>query len=73
MESQFERIQGRRFRSPDGAERYLVDEALLNALAERLGGELAEPLKHRGPKSALHDHLGDAKEASLRTEVQTYR
>jgi ubiquinone/menaquinone biosynthesis C-methylase UbiE len=45
MESQFERIQGRRFRSPDGAERYLVDEALLNALAERLGGELAEPLK----------------------------
>src|ERR1700681_1007998 len=27
MESQFERIQGRRFRSPDGAERYMVDEA----------------------------------------------
>jgi tellurite methyltransferase len=45
MESQFERIQGRRFRSPDGAERYLVDEALLDSIAERLGGELAEPLK----------------------------
>jgi tellurite methyltransferase len=45
MESQFVRIQGRRFRSPDGAERYLVDEALLVSLTERLGGELAEPLK----------------------------
>jgi tellurite methyltransferase len=45
MENQFIRIQGRRFRSPDGAERYLVDEAILNSIAERLGGELAEPLK----------------------------
>jgi SAM-dependent methyltransferase len=45
MESQFVRIQGRRFRSPDGAERYMVDEALLASLAERLGGELTEPLK----------------------------
>ena len=45
MESQFERIQGRRYRSPDGSERYLVDEALLGSLAERLGGELADPLK----------------------------
>ena len=45
MESQFKRIQGRRFLSPDGAERYLVDEALLGSLTERLGGELAEPLK----------------------------
>ena len=45
MESQFERIQGHRFRSPDGAERYLVDAAMLSALTERLGGKLAEPLK----------------------------
>jgi tellurite methyltransferase len=45
MESQFLRTEGRRFRSPDGAERYLVDEAQLNSLAERLDGELAEPLK----------------------------
>jgi ubiquinone/menaquinone biosynthesis C-methylase UbiE len=45
MESQFKRIHGRRFQSPDGGERYLVDEALLNSLAERIGGELAEPLK----------------------------
>jgi SAM-dependent methyltransferase len=45
MESQVERIQGRRYRSPDGAERYLVDEAMLGSIAERLGGELADPLK----------------------------
>ena len=45
MEDQFVRIQGRRFRSPDGAERYMLDEALLTSLTERLGGELAEPLK----------------------------
>jgi len=45
MESQVERVQGRRYKSPDGAERYLVDEALLNSHTERLGGELADPLK----------------------------
>ncbi len=45
MESQFRRVHGRRFQSPDGAERYLVDEALLGSITERLGGELADPLK----------------------------
>jgi len=45
MESQFEQVHGRRYKSPDGAERYLVDAALLDALTERLGGELADPLK----------------------------
>lgn len=45
MESQFEQIEGRRYRSPDGGERYLVDEALLIALTQRLGGELADLLK----------------------------
>ena len=45
MESQFKRVQGRRYLSPDGAERYLVDAALLDSLTERLGGELVEPLK----------------------------
>lgn len=45
MESQVQRIQGRRHRSPDGSERYLVDEALLASIADRLGGELADPLK----------------------------
>ncbi len=45
METQVRRIQGRRYKSPDGSERYLVDEALLASLAERLGAELADPLK----------------------------
>lgn len=45
MENQVARIQGRRFRLPDGTDRYLVDEALLNSFAERLGAELVEPIK----------------------------
>jgi tellurite methyltransferase len=45
IESQVVRIQGCRFRSPDGVERYLVDEALLGLLADRLGGEPLDPLK----------------------------
>ena len=45
MERQMEHIQGRRYRSPDGAERYLVDEAMLASLAQKLGAELADPIK----------------------------
>ncbi len=45
MESQVKRIQGRRHWLPDGSERYLVDEALLGSTTERLGAELADPLK----------------------------
>lgn len=45
MESKVERIQGRRFKSPDGSERYLVDEALLVSHTQRLGAELADPIK----------------------------
>ena len=45
MESHVERIQGRRHRSPDGSERYLVDEELLDAATKRLGAQLADPLK----------------------------
>jgi ubiquinone/menaquinone biosynthesis C-methylase UbiE len=44
MESQIEHIEGRRYKSPDDSERYLVDEALLDLLTERVG-ELADPLK----------------------------
>ncbi len=61
MESQFKRIDGRRFLAPDGAERYLVDEAMLGSLAEHLGAELAEPLKTTVvQKSARDDHVGGA-------------
>ena len=45
MESRVKRIEGRRYWSPDGSERYLVDESLLGSVTERLGGELADPLK----------------------------
>jgi SAM-dependent methyltransferase len=45
MESQIRRVAGRRFRLPDGSERYLVDEALLVRLTEELGGQLIDPLK----------------------------
>src|SRR5579862_2293291 len=40
MESQIRQIKGRRYWSPDGSERYLVDEALLGSLTARLGAEL---------------------------------
>ena len=45
IESRVKRIEGRRHRLPDGSERYLVDEALLQSAAQQLGGELADPLK----------------------------
>jgi tellurite methyltransferase len=45
MEQRMQRIAGRRFLSPDGSERYLVDEILLVALTKELGGRLADPLK----------------------------
>jgi tellurite methyltransferase len=45
IEAQVKRIAGRRFLLPDGSERYLVDEALLVAMTNQLGGQLADPLK----------------------------
>jgi tellurite methyltransferase len=45
IENQAKRIEGRRFRLPDGSLRYLVDEALLAETGARLGGELVDPLK----------------------------
>ena len=45
IEDRVERIEGRRFHLPDGSERFLVDEQMLLATANALGGELFEPLK----------------------------
>src|SRR5271154_4502578 len=42
IESQIEPVGGRRFRLPDGSERYLVDEPLLIRLKEELGGRLVD-------------------------------
>jgi tellurite methyltransferase len=45
MEERVQRLAGRRFRLPDGSERYLVDEAMLMELTAALGGQLLDPLK----------------------------
>ena len=45
MEQQVRRVEGRRFRLPDGSERYLVDERLLEKYIDALGGQLVDPLK----------------------------
>src|SRR5487761_1072373 len=37
MENRMQPIEGRRYRLPDGSERYVVDEALLGSLTERMG------------------------------------
>jgi hypothetical protein len=47
LESRVRRIgdDGRRYRLPDGTDRYLVDEPLLMELTRRLGGRLLDPIK----------------------------
>jgi tellurite methyltransferase len=45
MEHRIQQIERRRFLLPDGSKRYLVDEQLLIALTEELGGQLEDPLK----------------------------
>lgn len=45
IEDLVERTAGRRFRLPDGSDRYLVDEDMLLALTRELGGQLLDPLK----------------------------
>jgi tellurite methyltransferase len=42
---QHQRVSGRRFLSPDGVERFLVDESLLLELTAKLGGRLVDPIK----------------------------
>ncbi|MFL5615010.1 MAG: class I SAM-dependent methyltransferase [Gemmatimonadaceae bacterium] len=45
MEGRFQQIDGRRYRVPDGSERFLVDERMLMDATQRLGGELLDPIK----------------------------
>jgi SAM-dependent methyltransferase len=45
MEEQIRQLEGRRYHLPDGSERFLVDERMLLAATDSLGGELIEPLK----------------------------
>lgn len=45
MEDQVKHIEGSRYWSQDGSERFLVNEEMLLRQVERLGGELADPIK----------------------------
>jgi tellurite methyltransferase len=45
MEDRMRPLGERRFLLPDGSERYLVDESMLLALTDDLGGTLLDPLK----------------------------
>jgi SAM-dependent methyltransferase len=45
IEERVEQLEGRRYRLPDGSDRFLVDERMLLATTGALGGELLEPLK----------------------------
>jgi SAM-dependent methyltransferase len=45
IEGQIIRLEGGRYHLPDGSDRFLVDDEMLLAAADSLGGELIEPLK----------------------------
>jgi tellurite methyltransferase len=45
MESTIEPLGGRRARTPDGAERFVVDDQMLMDYARRLGAALLDPIK----------------------------
>jgi SAM-dependent methyltransferase len=45
VETRVTRIEGCRFLLPDGSERFLVDEPMLESLAKELTGHLIDPLK----------------------------
>lgn len=45
LEDRVLHLEGRRYRLPDGTDRFLVDEPMILAAARRLGGTLLEPLK----------------------------
>lgn len=45
MEDKVRWIEGRRYRLPDGSDRFLVDEQMLADATRSLGGQWLEPLK----------------------------
>ncbi|HEX8920512.1 MAG TPA: class I SAM-dependent methyltransferase [Pyrinomonadaceae bacterium] len=45
IEKQVEHLEGRRYHLPDGSDRFLVDDKMLLAVTDSLGGEVLEPLK----------------------------
>lgn len=45
IEGQVRLIEGRRYRLPDGSDRFLVDAEMLRRVTAELGGEFVEPIK----------------------------
>jgi len=45
IETQVQKLEGRRFHLPDGSDRFLIDAPMLAAMSASLGGELLEPYK----------------------------
>jgi tellurite methyltransferase len=45
IEKQVRLIEGRRYRLPDGSDRFLVDEEMLLSVTAALGGEFLDPIK----------------------------
>ena len=45
MEDKVKLIDGRRYRLPDGSDRFLVDAEMLHRVTQGLGGEFIEPIK----------------------------
>lgn len=45
IEAEIEKLTGRRYHLPDGSDRFLVDEELLQATTDSLGAQWLEPLK----------------------------
>lgn len=45
IENQVRLVEGRRYRLPDGSDRFLVDAEMLQRVSNELGGEFLEPIK----------------------------
>ena len=45
IENQIRLVEGRRYRLPDGSDRFLVDAEMLHRVSNELGGEFLEPIK----------------------------
>jgi SAM-dependent methyltransferase len=45
IEDQVRLLEGRRYRLPDGSDRFLVDAEMLHRVSNELGGEFLEPVK----------------------------
>ncbi|HVQ39040.1 MAG TPA: class I SAM-dependent methyltransferase [Pyrinomonadaceae bacterium] len=45
IENQIRLIEGRRYHLPDGSDRFLVDEEMLQRISAALGGDFVEPIK----------------------------